>query len=207
MVWSVRDGTSVELPRPRQFSSGADSTTSRDGDTSQFASNAHTQITHALFSPHEDDVVSAVCVGGVFRTYRVNETTIKLLSATPLNELVKDVGREVAAHAWLHNDDKHVAVGTSTGEVLILEHGAIVCVLNVARQGASSDEGCARRAVGCVRAYKNGFIVGDARGSVSIVERCARKRTKDGGVLYKCVKTLIARETKDIDAYDASNMH
>ena len=207
VVWSVRDGTCVELPRPRQFSSGADSTTSRDGDTSQFASNAHTQITHALFSPHEDDVVSAVCVGGVFRTYRVNETTIKLLSATPLNELVKDVGREVAAHAWLHNDDKHVAVGTSTGEVLILEHGAIVCVLNVARQGASSDEGCARRAVGCVRAYKNGFIVGDARGRVSIVERCARKRTKDGGVLYKCVKTLIARETKDIDAYDASNMH
>jgi len=214
VVWNIAEETSVELPRPRRMvsaASGASATASEAAGATQFISNTTSQITHALFSPHEVGVISAVCAGGVFRTYRVNESTIKLLAVKPLNELVKDVGRDAKTHVWLRNDDKHVAIGTSTGEVLILDNEDVVGVVHAYKKalngagglGATaalpeSEERDSRLDLTCMRAYNTGFIVAGDRGDVIIVERCARKHAKDGCV-YKCVKTLAARESKEDD--------
>lgn len=68
-----------------------------------------------LFFLYELGVISVVCVGGVFRMYRVNETIVKFLMVKVLNILVKDEGCDVMMYLWLKGDDKYVVIGMSIG--------------------------------------------------------------------------------------------
>jgi len=205
VCWNVVDGSAVELPSPRRVVS----TVAGEHSSAQRVSDPTLQIKHASFSPHEPGVISAVCAGGVFRMYRANETTVKPLMVKALNTLVKDEGRDATTHLWLKGDDKHVAIGTSTGQVIVLEGDEIVCELNVHRGGGETSNALpasdldARTRVNCVESYKNGFITAGSSGDVVIVDRVPKKQVKNGRA-YKCVKTLAARASADEDLYDTS---
>ena len=196
VCWNLSDGSSVELPSPRRTgASGSESSSTNAYDSTS-------QITHASFSPHENDVISALCVGGVFRTYRVTETIIKLVTVQPLNELVKDEGREAITHAWLQDEDELVAIGMSTGEVLVLRNDTIVSTVPVYRAGANEENALPETdgEHGChilsVIAYKSGFIAAGDRGEVAFVDRVPRKQMKNG-FGYRCVKRIAARENME----------
>ena len=205
VCWNVVDGSAVELPSPRRVVS----TVAGEHSSAQRVPDPTLQIKHASFSPHEPGVISAVCAGGVFRMYRANETTVKPLMVKALNTLVKDEGRDATTHLWLKGDDKHVAIGTSTGQVIVLEGDEIVCELNVHRGGGETSNALpasdldARTRVNCVESYKNGFITAGSSGGVVIVDRVPKKQVKNGRA-YKCVKTLAARASADEDLYDTS---
>lgn len=200
VCWNLADGSSVELPPPRRTGGGSESSSTSAQDSSS-------QITHALFASHEEDFISALCAGGVFRTYRVTETVIKLVTVRPLNELVKDEGREAIAHAWLKDEDKLVAIGMSTGEVLVLQNGKIVSDVPIYRCGGNAEnalpeaDGKHGYCISSVVAYKSGFIAAGDGGEVVFIDRVPRKQTKNT-IGYRCIKRLAARENTEQPLYD-----
>ena len=160
--------------------------------------DAMRQITHAQFSPHEPNVISVICQGGVFRTYRVNASSIQLLTVTSLNKLEKDEGRELTTHAWLNGDFKHVAIGTQNGQVIVLCEKDVVCEIVMHSDSAGeSDEIKALpesfkdvlASVTCIGAYRDGFITAGGRGDVCVVGRVLKDCAKNK-CTYKCVKRL-----------------
>lgn len=206
ICWNLNlsNGSPVELPPPRRVGASSETSSSNARDFSS-------QITHVSFSPHDHDVISAVCTGGTFKTYRVTDTTIKLLTVRPLNQLMKDEGREALTHAWLKGKDKHVAIGTSTGEVIILDEDSVVCTVGVYRGGGSSDESALPAVnfengvrVSCIAMYKSGFIAAGDRGDVVIVTRVPTRKQLQSAVPYKCVKRIAACESSSDDLFDTT---
>lgn len=189
--WVVEDGTSVELPEPRRVAGGA----TADSESAAIT-DATCQIKHAQFSPHEPNVISVICQGGIFRTYRVNTSSIQLHTVTSLNKLEKDEGRELTTHTWLNGDFKHVAIGTQNGDVIVLCEKNVVCEIVMYSAG---DSGAIKAlpelskadlvSVTCVEAYRDGFITAGKRGEVCFVGRVLKDRAKNK-CTYKCMKRL-----------------
>ena len=203
--WDVEDGSSVELPEPRRAAGG-----STAESESAAMTDAMRQITHAQFSPHEPNVISVICQGGVFRTYRVNASSIQLLTVTSLNKLEEDEGRELTTHAWLNGDFKHVAIGTQNGQVIVLCEKDVVCeIVMHSESPGESDEIKALpesskdvpASVTCIGAYRDGFITAGGRGDVCVVGRVLKDRAKNK-CTYKCVKRLHPLQGASEDVFD-----
>ncbi|KAG5189826.1 quinon protein alcohol dehydrogenase-like superfamily [Tribonema minus] len=114
-----------------------------------------------------------VCVSGdhILRFYRIAEGQLRPLNVNQKMEL-----QDFMAHAWL--PDERVALGTSTGDVLMLEgleyHSTLM------RPAGDTSE---RQAICCMAACGRGFVAGCVAGQLRIYER-----SDDPQELYRCQK-------------------
>mmetsp|Transcript_155 Transcript_155/g.483 ORF Transcript_155/g.483 Transcript_155/m.483 type:complete len:1201 (-) Transcript_155:691-4293(-) len=100
-----------------------------------------------------------ICVtgNGVFKLLKLTDSTLKMLP----NPLLKREPQNYLSHCWLSDD--RVAVGTDTGDIMIIDGAELKSVL----LKGPADSNC----VEALLAYSKGFVAGSEDGVISIYEK------------------------------------
>lgn len=133
------------------------------------ATVANSVLYQCSFAPNDNNLI---CVTGnqVFKLLRLTDSTLKMLP----NPLMKREVQNYLTHNWL-NDDR-VAVGTDTGDIMIIDGAELKSVLS---KGAS-DSNCVESLV----PFSKGFVAGSEDGVISIYEKTEDRE------LYKKSRTF-----------------